>query len=404
MATAKPISLSVRASQAAHLCFEVGGILGELNVELGYSVKQFDFATFYALLGSIPTIPGHPARMIYDFLEIQGVVNKFTLASLRAEGAKATLNKAINARANVFYAKFANAPAIIAQMNSLYSPSIAGSKPNRLEILASFSQQQMEQLRDAYLADGRTDVVKTTNSFVSSNTTANSDNETIDFKAAAQTFSAPAGSVTTTGTRSGHLDLGKSTANQGELIANMDYAYRTPYLENFAQYERAQISLIDEQFAQFMSGQNLPFLGAVFQNELQSMDGDVFRTQIAYLNTILMSPMVGTVTGLYKNPGESVRPGEPVLRVENSVEILLVATLVFRGPISLGATVTVDTMLFDSPAPPTTLSGSAVSVRGLNADDHWEVIVKCNNLDAGGKPIFPLGYHFDYDDTTVSIT
>jgi len=29
--------------------------------------------------------------------------------------------------------------------------------------------------------------------------------------------------------------------------------------------------------------------------------------------------------------------------------------------------------------------------------------MKCDNLDSGGKPIFPVGYHFDYDDTTVMI-
>ena len=37
-------------------------------------------------------------------------------------------------------------------------------------------------------------------------------------------------------------------------------------------------------------------------------------------------------------------------------------------------------------------------------DDTWDLVVKCNNLDSSSSPIFPLGYHFDYDDTTVSIT
>jgi multidrug resistance efflux pump len=202
------------------------------------------------------------------------------------------------------------------------------------------------------------------------------------------------------------MDASSQTSENTEYqtIANRDYGYRIPHLENLAQYERAQISLIDEQFAQFMSGQNLPYLAAVFQNELSSIDSDVYRTQIAYLNTILMSPISGTVTGIYKNPGDAVGPGEPVIRVENSDVIFLTATLVYRGPISIGSGVKVTTRLFDMPGPLTTVSGSAVSVRGRHEDDHWEVIVKCNNLDGAGKPIFPLGYHFDYDDTTVSIT
>jgi len=45
-----------------------------------------------------------------------------------------------------------------------------------------------------------------------------------------------------------------------------------------------------------------------------------------------------------------------------------------------------------------------VASRGYDEDDRWDVTAKCNNLDGGGNPIFPLGYHFDYDNTTVSIT
>jgi hypothetical protein len=123
MNNAKVVSLNVQPSQVSHLCFESGGILGEAKAQLGASVAAFDFAAFYAILGAIPTIPDHPARLIFDFLEIQAAVGPFTLAALRAEGAKATLNKAINARANAFYAKYANGPAIIDRINKDYSPS-----------------------------------------------------------------------------------------------------------------------------------------------------------------------------------------------------------------------------------------------------------------------------------------
>ena len=49
-----------------------------------------------------------------------------------------------------------------------------------------------------------------------------------------------------------------SKARQDQIITNTDYGYRVPYYEGAAQFERAQISLIDQQFAQFMSNQNLP--------------------------------------------------------------------------------------------------------------------------------------------------
>jgi hypothetical protein len=181
-----------------------------------------------------------------------------------------------------------------------------------------------------------------------------------------------------------------------------------------AQYERAQISLIDQQFAQFMYGlpleplvhSPLPKLDQIFNNELNSLNADVYQLQIAYLNTILLSPIPGIVTGIYKNPGEAVKAGEPVIRVENDKVILLVGTLVYPGPIKVGSAVTVSTTLFDTGNPPTTVTGGAVAVRGRREqDDHWDVIVLCSNLDSNNSPIFPLGYHFDYDrqHTMVSI-
>jgi len=131
----KPVSLRVRPLQASHLCFEVDGILGELNTQLGAPVAAFDFAAHYARIGSFPTITGDASRLLYDPLEIQALVRPYALVALRAEDRKAALNKAINARQNAYFAKYGNAPAIISRMNELYSPSVAGSKPNRLDIL-----------------------------------------------------------------------------------------------------------------------------------------------------------------------------------------------------------------------------------------------------------------------------
>ena len=75
--------------------------------------------------------------------------------------------------------------------------------------------------------------------------------------------------------------------------------------------------LIDQQFSQLMYTQNLPYLATVFRNELNSIDSNVFRLQVSYLDTILMSPINGTVTGVYKNPGDAVQAGQPVIRVED---------------------------------------------------------------------------------------
>jgi biotin carboxyl carrier protein len=195
-------------------------------------------------------------------------------------------------------------------------------------------------------------------------------------------------------------------AHQDQVVTTSNNVFRHPFYEAKARYERAQISLVDQQFAAFMNAQNIPNLSTVFDNELNSIDADVYRLQIAYLNTILMSPFPGVVTGVYKNPGEAVRAGEPVIRVENYSVILIEASLIFRGLISIGQPITVTTALFGaSSGTPTSISGVVVAARGQTGDDQWHVIVECNNMNnsSPSSPIFPLGYRFDYDDTTVTI-
>ena len=75
---------------------------------------------------------------------------------------------------------------------------------------------------------------------------------------------------------------------------------------------------MDQQFSHHGPVRICLNLKQVFDNELQNIDLDVKRLQIAYLNTILMSPISGVITGIYKNPGDWVQAGEPVIRVENN--------------------------------------------------------------------------------------
>jgi hypothetical protein len=98
MGLAKVVLLNVRPLQASHLCFEVSGVLGQLNTQLGAPVTAFDFNAFYVDLGSVPTVPNQPSRLLYNFLEIQARVSRFTLAAVRSERLKVLLNKAVNSR------------------------------------------------------------------------------------------------------------------------------------------------------------------------------------------------------------------------------------------------------------------------------------------------------------------
>ena len=78
---------------------------------------------------------------------------------------------------------------------------------------------------------------------------------------------------------------GSGYASEQQTIVNTDYGYRVPYLESAAQFERAQISLMDQQFAQYMYGQNLPNLATVFANELTNIDASIYRLQVSSTRT-----------------------------------------------------------------------------------------------------------------------
>ena len=170
---------------------------------------------------------------------------------------------------------------------------------------------------------------------------------------------------------------------------------------NSAQYYRAITSLGNQLFSLFMAGQNVPHLTQVFNNEKQSIDLDVRRLQIAYLNTILLSPISGVITGIYKNPGDWVQAGEPVIRVEDNSSVILVGTLRYPGLIKIGSLLTVTTSPFDSSSA-LSFQASVIAVRGhRNEDDLWEV--HAIYQPASTSPPLPTNYHFDYDNTSVTI-
>lgn len=442
----KVVSLRVRPSQASELALDASGIVGEWNVTLGASVTAFDFATFYSTLGL--TVVGLPAQLQFDSQGIHNApaVAASNLLALRAESLKAVLDTAVAGRANAYYAKYGNLAAIIAQMQQSYSPTTTDSKPQLLADLSALAQQQASLLQTAYTADGRMGVVKTTTSGLTSTTssygssmTDSDSSENAQSKTAGSVetdstadevggplvaspppvisspnFSATSSKATATSESTGidlvySDDAGTTTAegnaNEVQTITNTGYDYRVPSLEAAARNDRAQISLIDEQFSQFISGQSLPYLQQVFGNELTMIDLNVKRLQVAYLNTILLSPIDGVVTGVFTNLGDCVKAGDMIVRIENNQTVLLEGTLVYRGMVSVGDYLTVGTTLFSDPSQSMTITGNIVAARGHESeDDWWDVAVNCHNIDSSGKPIFPLHYSFDYDDTVVTIS
>ncbi|MGF6870594.1 hypothetical protein [Paraburkholderia sp. MM5477-R1] len=413
---------------------------------------------------------GDSSRLLYDFLKIQADVAPFTLAALRAEPRKATLEKAISLRQNAYLTKYAKQDTIISFARQYYfnppdfglkGPANPDSKTARLSSLNNINEGRWQVLNDAYANAGRAaeaeGVVDAVISTLSSDTSgfgyaANSQtDETLivtptgssntlgalqpnappkpwdtpqgpgPYSAAAPSSAASLWGASTwaaIGQTSGTSASGEvgssyqtnsnaSQAHVDQQVQTYSQAFRHPFYDELAKYQRAQISLIDQRFAALQASQNIPDLATIFGNERVSIDADVYQLQIAYLNTILMSPIPGVVTGVYKNLGDPVRAGEPVLRVEYSDVVLIEAIVIFRGPIVVNqTTVTITTALFGSSAgKPTSISGYVVAARSHDGDDTWHLIVECLNQDGSSppNPIVPSGYRFDPDDTSVTI-
>jgi hypothetical protein len=388
---ARPVSLTVRPLHVSHLCFEVGGILGRSFAELGTKVSAFDFDHLYKSFRDANKAHAiDPGRLPFDSdgIDAQTITTNlvgrrpFALAALRAEPVKAALNKAIHARENAFITKYGGVAAIADVMRKIIP--FRGKQINRLSEL---SNGQRRLLNAAYEKDpDRSGVVTTT---------INTSDATSKNDGTSKTKSPDANERST--------QEATSQTTEHHTVVSKNIEFRVPLFENLARDERAQISLGHEVVAFVSETHYLDRLEEVFKNELASIDADVNQLQVAYLNTILLSPIDGIVTGVYKNPGDSVSAGEPVFRVENNADVLIVASVVCRGPIVVGSMLQVETTLFDSPTSPVKIEAEVVAARRQGEDDQWEVIAKRSNLDATGKIIFPLGYHFDYDNTKVAM-
>lgn len=430
MPSAKPVFMEVRPFQVSHLCFEVGGILGESFTELGATVFAFDFGFFYKAFRAATLKTTEPSRLAFDsdaidlatkILPVIVIKNvpqpshPVALAALRAEPLRTALDKAINARANAVITKYANAEPIIANLKET-----ARIKGELLPRLSDGMTLQTQLLFNEYEKDGLTGVHRVEDEVTENGTVVKVTKNGTVVKNVTNVTTSTAVNTLESGTKSTARDENEKvvgitkiestaisipSATGQETTTTSQIEYRAPSLECLARNERAQIMLRDEQFANFLQTQNLERLGEIFKNELASIDADVNQLQIAYLNTILLSPIQGTVTGVYKNPGDTVSPGEPVFRVENDAVVLIVAQVVCRSAVRIGSFLSIKTTLFDADGTPSPvfINATIVAARGQGDDDQWEVIGKFSNIDAGGKRILPLGYHFDYDITEVSI-
>jgi hypothetical protein len=442
--SAKAINLRVRPLQSVDLSFPIDGLVGAQNDIhlLGKPVKAFDLSELYALLGTVtlPTVwvpnppppPGKinatlgksvtlPAtdqplgwgRLKYDSQAIRDEMGENVLFELRSEHVKAALDKAVGQRENIWVQKYERS--VYEATQKAFDRDDSNSKLKRLQRLATISQHQHDQLAAEY------NVLRTTNDAGFNSVSSNKGVVRASYTISGTTSHALLTMPWQGGSKQNWVeDEPKPNNNQQNSAYTTGYEYRHPSLENDAQLERAQISLLEEQIAT-VSTTNYVFGSQIerdatevvmqsslsrryLANDLNAIDLDIKRLQVAYIDTFLLSPIDGVVTGVFRNVGDYVRAAQAVLRVENDTEVYLVGTLKYRGLLHIGQSITINTHLFDSPKKKR-ISGKVAAVRGHDSEDElWDLLILCSNRDAGGLPLFPINYNFDFDDTAVDVS
>jgi hypothetical protein len=394
MIPAKAISLSVRPTQSADLCYPISGII-EYQPEtlLGQTVSAYDLIRLKNKLepevelpldsvkvttfGSTSGIAAHlgvslavGSSSIGDGPpQIERDLGRSVLSRLRAKDIATVLTQAL-----AWYGLKNSADLTaeaVGKKNELLgnSPTDPNSLPSLLSNLSKVLKHRHDLLSGLYQNEGIDAVTTPTASSTSSTQTAGG-----------QSF---------------------NTSSQSETTYR-GQEFHAPPADNTARYLRSEISLRQERLAAFRlvkmnTGDNVEYVKAMTA-------ADVRKIQLDYIDTFLVAPFDGLVTAVFRNVGEFVTAGQPVLRLENDTTVYLVGQIKCRSMIRIGYTAHVKTTLFGEPAgAQVQIDGIVCAIRGHEPiDEQWNVIIRCNNTSPGGK-ILPLNYSFDFDNTEITL-
>jgi biotin carboxyl carrier protein len=395
MATAKAISLSVRPTQSADLCYPISGII-EYQPEnlLGQTVNAYDLVTLKDNLEPSVELPSpgiqvgafNPGNASGSILggigvatlprpigdgpaDIESDLARAVLSRLRAKDIATSLTQALAWYGLKNSADLTN-EAIHKKTELLgKSPTDPNSLPALLSSLSKVLKKRHDLLAGLYQENELEAVTTPTSTSTSSTQTAGG-----------QAF---------------------TTASQIETIYR-GQEFHAPPADNTARYLRAEIALRQERLAAYRlvkmnSGENVDYAKAMTA-------ADIRKIQLDYVDTFLVAPFDGVVTAVFRNVGEFVSAGQPVLRLENDKTVYLVGQVKCRSLIRVGYTAHVMTTLFGEPTgTPVAIDGIVCAIRGHEpVDEQWNVIIRCNNQAPGGR-ILPLNYNFDFDHTEISI-
>mgnify|MGYP003576307835 CR=1 FL=1 len=383
MHEAKAVNLRVRPFKSVDLCYPVSGIICAQPDLLGQKVRRFPVHDFYTRLsetdGSADRLKWG-SRQIHEhfFLgETPGAPGVSVLSHLRNVSEAADLDSALLMRQNAYLTSYSSEVLEEVQRVYNYDPGDAGAARHTLLVQAE------RDLTSLY--NGLDSVYKKRGLWgkVVVKTRSDQDNAGVQFM--------PGGDV--------YFDGASHTLTSG-------YEYRYPSVENDLRYHQARAAIRQE----ILNAQRMRIMcehgGTTFPNEVSAIDLRIRKLQSDYIDTILTSPIDGTVTGVFRTLGDFIQAGEPVLRVEDDEGVYLVGTIKCRAMVRPGGKYTLTARLFEAAgAVDTDVQGEVVTVRGHDAvSEQWDILALCENRTPGGVPILPINYHFDFESTSILVS
>ena len=189
--------------------------------------------------------------------------------------------------------------------------------------------------------------------------------------------------------------------NQRTEVEQLTFIH--PKFDNNVAHAQLRSSLILERLKQKMASLRADKMKTIVENELKAIDQDVRRLQLNFAHTYLTPPFDGRITAIYKDVGESVAAGEPILRLENDKTVYLVGTILAKGEIQVGRPVTITSNDFLESGQPLSYDGQnpgvlgeVTAIRGHSRDnDEWEIVIEVPNRRPDTSTIFPIYYELD---------
>ena len=425
-------TLHVRPQHSADLAFETPGIVGSRNqaaAQLGQRVTTFGAAPLIARF-STRTATG---RHEFDGPRIRRECQASFLFALRNDLLEAHLQQAVAQCELAYLDRYKHRDKMAAALRKVYPPdaSVPEGKLQRLEELRALADRQTAALKSAYENLQWKDVISDTITQVRNL----GDTISTTFLTPVAMYTPPHTIRVTNSPVPSEQQIPQTTTIPRTWVSNDDWTdvktpslgfasqktvstndlthvsttrnteFRHPYLENAIQEQRAQLSLQDEILAHEATSFRIPDAEAMIDREHETIDWEVRKTQVRFFQSFLAAPFDGIVTAVYKDVGDSVQAGEPVIRVENDDAVFLVGVVQHRGLVRVGDELVLRCRsLFEAGTPmsaETVFTSRVVAVRGHDSDDdEWDLIARCENPDH----VLPINFHFDRETTRVEIS